>query len=696
MDPAQTSNQTELEILSATMAEIREQMAQIKEANADLDAEEKNLNGELDEARVEYERRVAEVSNKKKAIDDLLWESRKTLKDLDKKFQETDRRHAQALAIANAEDEFKSITDEWDEITADAPWRERALPHQLDGAKRVAFSRSTIVADVMGTGKTMLSIIALDMLLAAQPEMTVEYSTVRGYHKFDEIHATICATCEGISNKPDGPTYGDLNYDHYGSYKEERVIPAAGRKILYVAPVSLIRNVEREFTKWAPYREKPIVLTGYGKAQRKMVLEVVKDMDKAVVLVNYEAWRKDLSLIDDLIESNFDTIVIDEAHNLKNRRSVAYRGIQWLITGKRLDAQKKVLTEGREIYNVIPMTGSPILNKPQELYSLLTLVDRKQFPNSTVGENAFLRDYCYLDRDTNRWYFRAGGLENLARKISNRFIRRTRKDAGIILPPQEIIIHELEIEEDLYIEQAKARQQMRDNAMLLLNPARGNRIVAAIELSIRLRLRQIETWPAGIVLKDEAGAVVDTLEVYESQKLDYVIAPDGEGDYEGLLTEVCPEERTVVFSQFKEPLRELERRATAAGIRTVILDGGTPQSKRDEIAADFDRSITKQEDAKWDLVLANYKVGGLGLNFTGATQVIILDEQWNPGMRDQAYDRTNRIGQTEETTVHVIRMKGTTDVWMADLIDQKEGMIGGFNTQMSGTAFFEALRDGII
>jgi len=696
MTPETNSPSDELGILAETMAQIRQQMAEIKTANAELDAEEKNLNETLDEARAAYEAKVAEVSSKKKAIDDLLWESRKTLKDLDKKLQNADRQHAQAMAIANAEAEFRSVSDEWDEITADAPWRERALPHQLEGAKRVAYSRSTIVADVMGTGKTMLSIIALDLLLAAQPEITIEYATVRGYHKYDENHATVCTTCETIQGKPDGPSYGDLNYDHYGSYKEEKIIPAAGHKILYIAPVSLIRNVEREFTKWAPYREKPIVLTGYGKAQRKMVLDVVKDMPKAVVLVNYEAWRKDFSLIDDLLDAEFDTIVVDEAHNLKNRRSVAYRGVQWLIQGKRTDAQAKTVHQGREIYNVIPMTGSPILNKPQELYSLLTLVDRKQFPNSSVGENAFLRDYCYQDKDTQRWYFRPGGLENLARKISNRFIRRTRKDAGIVLPPQEIIIHELEIESDLYPKQAEARQQMRDNAMLLLNPARGNRLIAMIELSVRLRLRQIETWPAGIALKDEDGNVIDTLEVYESQKLDYVIAPDGEGDYEGLLTEVCPEERTVLFSQFKEPVREIERRSTAAGIRTVILDGDTPSAKRDEIAADFDRSVTKQEDAKWDLVLANYKVGGLGLNFTGATQVIILDEQWNPGMRDQAYDRTNRIGQTEETTVHVIRMKNTVDSWMADLIDQKEGMISGFNTQMSSTAFFEALRDGVI
>ena len=68
---------------------------------------------------------------------------------------------------------------------------------------------------------------------------------------------------------------------------------------------------------------------------------------------------------------------------------------------------------------------------------------------------------------------------------------------------------------------------------------------------------------------------------------------------------------------------------------------------------------------------------------TAATQMIILDEEWNPGMNEQAYGRTDRMGQTEETTVHVFRTIDTVDEWMAALIQLKADMLAGWNKENS-------------
>lgn len=689
-------NYEDLTSLAEELANMRREMEAIQQQTAEMDDEARRLESNEQAEYEAYLARIEESKRRRAAIEDLMRDSRVKVRRLQKSIEDVDRKHQQAIMVRTAEEEFQNVLKTWDEITKDTPWSDKALDHQRDGAARIAYSRSVILADVMGLGKTLEAIMALDYLAAAQPEDTVEFIERKGYHRYSPEHQGVCDTCKQIDNKPGGPTYGDTHYDHYGEYHESRIVPAAGKKILYVAPVSLIRNVEREFTKWAPYREKPVVLTGYSKNQRRMALSVVKEMERSVVLINYEAWRKDLSLIDDLLEVGFDTIVIDEAHNVKDRRTIAYRGVRWLIDGHRTDARQQIVHEGTPILNVIPMTGTPILNRPQELYSLLTLVDKLQFPPTTQGENAFLRDYCYQDPYSKRWYFKAGGLESLAKKISNRFIRRTREDAGIKLPPQEIVYHNLVVDEELYPEQADVRAQMRDNAMILLDPARGHSVVAKIQLSVYLRLRQIETWPNGIKLYDEDGNVIRTLEVEESQKLDYIIHPNGSGEWGGLLLEVCPEEKTVIYSQFKPTLEEMHRRATEAGLRSIILDGDTPQSVRDDIMINLDRSMTSKEDSKYDVVLANYKVGGMGMNFTLATQTIILDEEWNPGKRDQAYGRQDRMGQTEDTTVHVIRMRATIDTWLANLIEEKEGMVGGFNDTMMGTAFFEALKAGEI
>jgi SNF2 family DNA or RNA helicase len=154
----------------------------------------------------------------------------------------------------------------------------------------------------------------------------------------------------------------------------------------------------------------------------------------------------------------------------------------------------------------------------------------------------------------------------------------------------------------------------------------------------------------------------------------------------------------VVFSQFKQPLIELERRIKAAGISVVRYDGSTSRELADQIQVDFDRKYqTPDKPYKWDVVLANYKKGGVGLNLNAATQMIILDEEWNPGKVDQAYGRIDRLGQSEETTVHLLRTKKTVDMWMSSLIQQKADMIAGFEThtdlQQQLTDIIYGIRD---
>jgi SNF2 family DNA or RNA helicase len=168
-------------------------------------------------------------------------------------------------------------------------------------------------------------------------------------------------------------------------------------------------------------------------------------------------------------------------------------------------------------------------------------------------------------------------------------------------------------------------------------------------------------------------------EVTESIKLDRII----DRNNEGLIPEFVndEQERVVVFSQFKQPLIELERRIKAAGISVIRYDGETSRELANEIQIDFDRKYQSADKSyRWDVVLANYKKGGVGLNLNAATQMIILDEEWNPGKADQAYGRIDRLGQNEETGVHVLRVKSTVDMWMAKLNEEKALMIQGFET----------------
>lgn len=451
----------------------------------------------------------------------------------------------------------------------------------------------------------------------------------------------------------------------------------------------MIDNTVREVKLWAKHRS-PVVIGGQDKNTRRFILDLMIEHDEYVCVVNYEAWRKDLSLIDDLIACEFDTIVIDEAHNIKDRKSIGYRGV------------KRLIDEG-QIPFVIPMTGTPILNRPQELFTLLTLVDSYHFYN----EKYFLQDYCLQDPYTGKWGFKPGGMGSLAKKITPQFLRRTKEQAGIELPPKTVTIHEIAVDFERYPKQAEVRRQMQNFASIVLEPETGKGISAAAIIAVYTRLRQIETYPDGIKIVDpQTKEVVMQVECGESQKLDEVIAPNGPSnsyvDPVGLLPGIVEDERVVIFSQFNEPLFELQRRCEQAGIKAVLLLGQQHMATglKREIEEDFDLRTVGSEP-KWQVVLCNYKAGGTGLNFTAATQMIVLDEEWNPGKRDQAYDRIHRMGQDKPVTIHVLRDKlptgGGIDKWLAGIIEEKENMVDGFiNATDLAAQGYEALITGMI
>lgn len=651
----------EPEILKKEIAEMRAmldalqtEMAPIKEAQAQLVQSERL-------ARQEYEAKVAKIREDRKEYDTITYQLQVKLnranEEIRRKQREFERienerkleEQREALAKANA-----ILNEEWDRLTMGATWREMAKDHQIAAGHYLTENRNVILADPMGLGKTLSSIITCDMVEAATRNVI-----------------------------PEIPFLGEVKEVWNGESQELKVVGGitrpVGKRVIYFCPSSLMRNVRKEFNLWAKHRNVTF-LGGMSKAERDFVFEMVlKDRADFVVIVNYEAWRKDLNLIDRLAGLDPDVIILDEAHNLKETKSIAYRGIKRLL-------------ESCDPAYIIPMTGTPILNRPQELFSLLTLVNPKEFYHL----NDFLYNFCEQN-DAGFWKFQEGGLERVARKIRKNFLRRTRDQAGIKLPEKTIINHDLEVDIENYPNQARVREQMRKYATIMIDEKAGKAIAAAAMIAVFTRLRQIETWPAGIVVHDPVTKEVKfAVDVEESQKLDYVISnePDEQGDYSGLIPEVVSEERVVVFSQFKAPLRELKTRIEKSGYRAVIMDGEASPELREEISNDFDARYTPERNkSKWDVVLCNYKVGGVGINLTAATQMVILDEEWNPGKRDQAYDRIYRMGQEKPVTIHVIRNQKTIDDWLANIMENKEDIVDGFNSEMVSVSEFKEFLD---
>lgn len=642
----------------------QQELAEITEKNNAKISEQAQIKAEMKRVRDEMQAKLDVLAQANHKIEEELFDVRRKIRDLKVEIDSIKRLLMQALENEKFAEELKHNALIFDKRTADFFYRKDILKHQMDGAFILATNMRCILGDKRGAGKTLTSIAAWDM--------------------------------------------------------------NQSQKVLVIVPDDVVGNFAKEIAYWAPHRTT-FVVGKMPKLQRDFALEVAKHMDSFTVVVNYSAWRKDKDLIPKLIDLRFDTCVLDEAHTVKNCSTAAYKGVRQLVLAENCCPACGGAVEHRPISSwtsadfcvngdwnskdesewdfldrcsikmMVPMTGTVILNKPQDLYALLSLIDPVLFDS----EISYLRAYCQQNYYNGKWEFRSGGLDSLRKKLSGKYIARE----GVKTPKQSITVHDIDMDTALYPAQARVIEQLSKHAQILLESGKKMNILYTIALITRKR--QANVWPAGIQLKDEEGNVVFSVgdEVQESIKLDEILKYDVQsGEWDGLLPDLTENgdmelgSRVVVFSQFKGPLKELERRCVEANIAVARYDGDTPQWKRDEIEIDFDRKYcdVPDYDKKYQVLLANYRTGGVGLNFTGATETIIIDEEWNPGKADQAYGRTDRIGQTQETNVHILRLNHTIDDWMVSLNEHKANMIAGFNdaTEDLSQQLLNAMKSG--
>jgi len=552
------------------------------------------------------------------------------------------------------------------EVSPDAPWRERARKHQLDGAVRLAIAERAICGDKPGLGKTLESIMFMDL--------------------------------------------------------------RKSKRVLVIAPADTLSNYKQEMETWAPHR-MAMIMGGKNKLERDMWFMGFQALEQFTILINYEAWRKDY---DDFIEAlrklNFDTVICDEAHNMAEGKTKAFKGVHALVYAENICEQcgsytevkrtkGKVTTylqctacqetymdidkrgpEGakrRSVKNVLPMTGTSIKSKPQNIWTLLNLVDRDEFPSL----NAFLNRFCvlqYVERaaltDTGIdyktvgvWKFAAGGQERLMKRLGHRIVARSPESAGVEMPPQKIIHHELSWDGQ-YIKQRQVMNWIRSYYIKT-----GDESAEAFSKPITrlLRMRQALCWPAGIKFHDpETRQLLWQADAHESIIIDKAMQITTDA--------IDADDRVLIFSQFKEALKEVERRCIEMGITVCRYDGDTPEDLKLAIKADVDSKIAETNPDihnpyhpehnpngyKYQVVLANYKSGGTGLNIDLCRQTIFLDRDWTPAGEDQAMARTARINTKWGSQVHMIHVPNTISDVMDEIIEIKREVVDGYEREV--------------
>jgi SWI/SNF-related matrix-associated actin-dependent regulator 1 of chromatin subfamily A len=394
---------------------------------------------------------------------------------------------------------------------------------------------------------------------------------------------------------------------------------APGGPYLVVCPASVKRNWAREIEQATPGASVRVV-EGTG---------AVPVADSAWTIVNYDILSKHM---DALGRVPWAGLVFDEAHYLKNHTSARSK-----LARKLAELAAANATREPAVYL---LTGTPLTNRPRDLFVLLQLVGH------SLGRSflSFAKRYCAAEKTDFGWNTDgASNLEGLTVQLHGVMLRRS-KDQVLTLPPK------LRTWLPVDVPAGTGAGEIRDVVDLLLGGGGSRAHLLALLTKARQKL---------------AAAKVGSTSDFVSGAID-----------QG--------EKVIVFSCFDEPLQKL---AKDFGEAAVLLTGRTPTSKRQALVDRF------QQDDTVRVFLANIIAGGIGLNLTAASQVVFNDLDWVPANHWQAEDRAYRIGQTRTVNVTYVIGTGTIDDFVQTVLETKGALV---NAVVEGQALAADLTGSVL
>ena len=347
-----------------------------------------------------------------------------------------------------------------------------------------------------------------------------------------------------------------------------------------------------------------------------------------LLVTSFEVFMQDYAKF--FTEIPFQMIIIDEAHRLKNKHA-------------------KILTYLRELpcKRFLLMTGTPLQNNTEELWSLLNFIEPKEF-NSLPQ---FLTRYGNLETKEQ--------VEELQTNIRPFLLRRLKEEVEKSIPPLQETIIDVELTN---LQKTYYRAIYERNRTFLCKGTATPQLT-----NMEMQLRKCCNHPFMIKgVQQSLGAGVS-----EEDKLKKMIESSGKMV---LLDKLLPKlksqgKKVLIFSQFTKMLDLLEEYLTAKWYRYERLDGSVKASDRTASIERFNK-----EDQQIDVFLLSTRAGGLGINLTSAQVVIIFDSDWNPQNDVQATARAHRIGQTEEVQVYRLVTARTYEAQMFERASKKLGL----------------------
>ncbi len=438
--------------------------------------------------------------------------------------------------------------------------------------------------------------------------------------------------------------------DSPGLGKTKQAILAAGISsngtILVICPASLKINWEREIHMVYP-EDKVCIING-----PKIDIEATMKAGAPWIIINYDIIKKHLWIHSLVEHGDIETVILDEAHYIKNSTAV------------RTKATLAIVEKAKQVYC---LTGTPVMNKPIELYSLLKAVNHPLTTHPDKTASALRAEYSkrYCNGHLEVFHRRGGGvvrfwdesganrLPELKALTQDVILRRTKEEV-LDLPPKIISVVECEMDTEHQKSYDYAWEEYLSNVAPNLNKKDFKGLLNAQSLVETIKLKQ----------------------VCSKAKIQRIVA-----DIENMVEQ---DQKVIVFSQFTGTVDSLMGILTKKKIGAVKLTGQSDMDERQKSVDEFQ----KNSDVK--VFVANMKAGGVGITLTAASHVIFADMEWSPAIHQQAEDRAHRIGQTGTVNVYYYILPGTIEEDIMDILQSKQETVG---TLMGDETAIQAFTD---
>jgi SNF2 family DNA or RNA helicase len=400
-----------------------------------------------------------------------------------------------------------------------------------------------------------------------------------------------------------------------------KLLEAEGHeKIIIICPASLVLNWKKEVETWTKGYYSFAVS---GNKTKRLKTYQNWTCTKGFLILSKDTAKADFDHLINLKENY--ALVVDEAHFLRNYKS---------------QQSKAVFQLGKNASKRLALTGTPAVNKGDDLYGILHFL----YPSRFSSYWAFVERYFKVW--DSPWgvkevsgYKRKEELQEILDLVS---VQRKRSEVMSWIPPKQYQTIPLKMD---------SKQRKAYDEMLYLFTVEEADLDAPSVLAQLTRLRQICLAP----------------------ELLNIAAPSAKEQFILEWLENNPNEQVIIFSNFSSYLKKLQGK-----IGGSIIIGETPKEKRQSIVEQFQASNCK-------VILANIQAAGVGLTLDKASTVIFLDRAYTVAENQQAEDRAVATTENSNQDCMIIDVvcENSIDEHINDILSKKKSVIEVVNNYKS-------------